>query len=397
MLFQVIDDKSECVGVYANEKLHYDEIPKNLTKTWKYSSVLRDREDITYANLYCAGKGLADVCPEHLSPRLDSILAKLKSFLIAFREAKISLYDNCFYDLVPKRFILEYCDIKNEITKHVLSESTQPANYHFLLGLSKVIEDIKYRRLNVDISNINISSERSRMFYKKINKTDPYIQYDGFKSKTGRLTTRKNSFPILTLDKNYRSILKPNNDYFVELDFNAAEVRTFLALAGISQPKGDIHQWIGKNVFKGDFERDIIKQKVFAWLYNPEAKNEKLENLFDRDKIVDKYWDGQHVETYYDRRIKADAKHALNYLIQSTTSDLFLRRVINIWNLLKGRATYISFCIHDSMVLDFSREDKEMFNEIIELFSDTEFGKFKTNISVGKDFGNMAKFTPRTN
>jgi len=397
LLFQMIDDKSECVGIYANEKLYYDEFPQGLSSTWKYSSILRDREDVTYANLYCKGRSLVDACPEHLKARLDKILGRLKAFLVAFGEAKLSLYDNCFYDLVPQRFILEYCDIKNEITKHVLSEGEKPANYHFLLGLSKVIEDIKYRKLNVDTSSLNISSEKARLFYKRINQIDPYIQYDGFKSKTGRLTTRKKSFPILTLDKNYRSILKPNNDYFVELDFNAAEVRTFLALAGVSQPKGDIHQWIGKNVFNGEFERDIIKQKVFAWLYNPEAKNQKLEELFDRDKILDKYWDGEYVETYYDRRIKADAKHALNYLIQSTTSDLFLRRMIDIWNLLKGRMTYISFSIHDSLVLDFSREERELFNEIIEMFSETEFGKFKTNINVGKDFGNMVKFTPRTN
>lgn len=393
----MIDDKSECIGVYANEKLHYDELPQSLTGTWKYSSILRDREDIVYANLLCDGKSLVQACPDHLQDRLDNILGKLKAFLTAFKEAKVSLYDNCFYDLVPQRFILEYCDIKNEITKHVISTTEKPTNYHFLLGLTKALEDIKYRKLNVDTSSISLSSERDRSFYRKINHTEPYIQYNGFKSKTGRLTTKKKSFPILTLNKNYRSILKPNNDYFVELDFNAAEVRTFIALAGISQPEGDIHQWIGKNVFNGDFERDIIKQKVFAWLYNPEAKNQKLEGLFDRNKILEKYWDGEYVETYYDRRIKADAKHALNYLIQSTTSDLFLRRMINIWNLLKGRTTYISFSIHDSLVLDFSYEERDMFNEIIDIFSETEFGKFKININVGKDFGNMKKFTPRTN
>jgi len=59
--------------------------------------------------------------------------------------------------------------------------------------------------------------------------------------------------------------------------------------------------------------------------------------------------------------------------------------------------TYISFSIHDSLVLDFSHEEKDLFNEIIDIFSETEFGKFKININVGKDFGNMKKFTPQTN
>ena len=35
MLFQAIDDKTNCVGIYADGKLHFDNLPVNLTKTWK--------------------------------------------------------------------------------------------------------------------------------------------------------------------------------------------------------------------------------------------------------------------------------------------------------------------------------------------------------------------------
>ena len=76
-----------------------------------------------------------------------------------------------------------------------------------------------------------------RNFLKKIKKTEPYIKYNIFGTKTGRLTTKPNSFPILTLKKEYRSILKPNNDLFVELDYNAAELRVLLTLMNVEQPK----------------------------------------------------------------------------------------------------------------------------------------------------------------
>ena len=389
LYFQTLDDKSQCIGVYSGGKLYYDEIPSGISKTWKYAPFLYDRGDIEYANLYCYGSPLMEVCPEELKPRLEKILDKLRAFLTAFKEAKVSLHDNCFYDMVPERFLLEYCEIKNQITKHVLQNFVRPKNYRFLLSLSKVIEDIKHYKLKVSPSRIRLDSDRARTFYKKINNTAPYINYDIFGSKTGRLTTKKNSFPILTLDKNYRPILSPNNDYFVELDFNSAEIRTFLALQGVKQPEEDIHAFIAENVFNGQFSREETKKKVFAWFYNPEAKNEELDKLFNKQAVLKKYWDGTHVNTFYDRRIEADKKHALNYLIQSTTSDLFLKRMIDIWEKLEGRRSHVAFSVHDSLVIDYHFEDKDLLKEIVSSFASTELGVFKVNVRIGKDYGKM--------
>ena len=39
MLFQTLDDKSECVGVYANGELQFKGIPDNISKTWKSISI----------------------------------------------------------------------------------------------------------------------------------------------------------------------------------------------------------------------------------------------------------------------------------------------------------------------------------------------------------------------
>ena len=49
MIFQTLDDKTECVGIYADSNLVFDmeEFPSNLSKTWKYSSYLRDL-DVEY-------------------------------------------------------------------------------------------------------------------------------------------------------------------------------------------------------------------------------------------------------------------------------------------------------------------------------------------------------------
>lgn len=391
MLFQRLDNKKDCATFYIEDKFAEDVPYESLTKTWSYAPSLEACVNAEYANLFCHGKSLEEACPDYLLSYWHAITSKFKAYMRSFREAKVDLNDVCFYDLVPEGFLLEYCEIRNRITKHVFENYERPENYDFLLDLVKLTNKIENQDLNIDLNflNKNMALSKVRRFRKKVHTLDPRIKYNIFGSKTGRLTTKKNSFPIHTLDKRLRSVLKPNNDLFLELDFNAAELRTLLALHGRPQPKEDFHEWINKNVFGNSLTRDATKQKVFAWLYNPESENKELNSILDKTEILKKFYANNEINTPYGRTIAADDHHALNYLIQSTTSDMFLRRMIEIDQLLASRKSYVSFCIHDSLILDLSLEDKGIIHDIIKTFSETEMGTFKTNISVGKDFGNM--------
>lgn len=392
MLFQTLDSKNECVGIYSGGKITYDEIPSDLTRTWAYAPYL-EGQNIEYASLYAIGDSLEDCCPEEMREEYFRVRNKLKAYFRSFIESKVDLNKLCFFDLVPERFLKEYCEIKNNITDYVLKNYPKPENYDFLAKLSKVANNIRYNKINIDnraLSSMS-ASPKGKAFYKKLKKTIPYVSYNIFGTITGRLTTRRNSFPILTFPKEFRNIIKPNNDYFLELDFNAAEIRTLLALAGHEQPEEDIHDWIAKNIFEGSVSREESKVKTFAWLYNPEAQNPKLERIFDREKIYDLYWKEGVVCTPFGRKIKADHKHALNYLIQSTTSDIFLRQMIKVSNIIEDKKSYISFCIHDSLIIDLAKEDTNLVEDIKNTFSNTQFGQIKSNIEIGKHFGGMKK------
>ena len=163
------------------------------------------------------------------------------------------------------------------------------------------------------------------------------------------------------------------------------------ALLERDQPSNDLHEWIGEHIFNGKYERDQVKKKVFSWLYNPKAKNKKLNEFLCRQDVLDKYYDGQFVETPYDRRIEVDQERALNYVIQSTASDLFLTSAMKIDKMLQEKKSFVAFCVHDSLVLDVSIEDKAMLNNLAEQFSKTKLGDFKTNISIGKNYGSMKR------
>jgi len=389
LLFQALDEKEKCVGIYSEGQI-YKDLPDEGKETWKYASFLKDLP-IEYANIYCEGKDLGDVCPPELKEDYDRIWSKLKAFYKSFAIAKVSLQDHCFFDLVPEGFLKEFCLMKDKITRHVLGTYPRPENYQNMVDITKLTTEIKYQKLNIDLSVLNneLADPRTKDFYRKIHRTEPYIKYNPFGTKTGRLTTQKHSFPILTMDKKFRKIIKPTNDWLVELDYNAAEVRVMLGLLGKEQPYIDLHDYNAYELFGGQVTRDEAKKKLFSWLYNPNAEDEVLSKLYDRAAVKEMFWDGNMVKTMFHREIPSDEYHALNYIIQSTCSDLIMDRAISINEILEGKKTKIAFIIHDSIVLDYADEDGDFINMVYWEFMSTPFGRFKTNASGGRNFGEM--------
>lgn len=392
MLFQTLDDKSECFGIYCNGELHFDMFPEGADKTWSYSSYLSD-SNIEYAQVYCGGLSLQEACPPELRLEWESVSRKGRAFLKSFATAKLSLREHCFYDLVPQRYLSDICEVKNKICEHVFQNYDRPKNYDFIVNALSLTSDISNRELRIEKSFLrdHLSNIRARNLWKNIDTIGKSVKYNVYGTKTGRLSTLKDSFPILTLNKEFRGIIQPTNDWFVELDFNAAELRTLLALSGSPQPDNDIHEWNVQNVYGGDVSRDEAKQKIFAWLYNPDAKDTASSTVYKTKDVLRQHWDGVSVMTPFDRTIKADRRHALNYLIQSTSSDVFLDRAFAISKALEKRKSFISMLIHDSVVLDLASEDMKILKNIVDIFSNTRYGKYKVGVNVGKSFGNMRR------
>ena len=298
MLFQALDDKKECVGVYTQGELFFENLPENLTHTWNHSASI-DKQDIQFAKIYANGLSLSDVCPEHLKDDYNKTNRKMKSFYKSFVAAKVSLEEHCFYDLVPKRHLLEFFSIKNEICDWVFDNYEKPKNHDFLVKIMNMTSDIAYQNFSIDSSELNrfLAEERARAFRKRVSHPLHRVAYDVFGTVTGRLTVTKNSFPILTLDKKFRDIVKPSKDWLVEIDYNAAELRTLMGLSGTDQPMQDLHQWNVENIYDNSITREQAKEKFFAWLYNPDSKDNKAEKFYSRDALLEKYYSEGLVKT----------------------------------------------------------------------------------------------------
>ena len=93
MLFQTLDDKAECVGIYTDKEMIFDpeSFPENISQTWSYSPYLRGR-DIDYASLFLEGEPLSGCLPEYLRDDWDDVSERILAFKRSLDISKVNLF-----------------------------------------------------------------------------------------------------------------------------------------------------------------------------------------------------------------------------------------------------------------------------------------------------------------
>jgi hypothetical protein len=112
-----------------------------------------------------------------------------------------------------------------------------------------------------------------------------------------------------------------------------------------------------KTFSKKNLARSEAKQKLFAWLYNPESTTIDS-TVYDREKILQKHYSEGLVQTPFGRTIVAPRAKALNYLLQSSSSDNTIDRFNKISRYLSGTRSHVAAVVHDSVVVDLHRDDR---------------------------------------
>jgi DNA polymerase I-like protein with 3'-5' exonuclease and polymerase domains len=125
--------------------------------------------------------------------------------------------------------------------------------------------------------------------------------------------------------------------------------------------------------------------RFFAWLYNYDSNDDEF-GRYHREQLLADWYDGAVVRTPFDRKIIVDKRKALNYLIQSTTSDIVLERAVAIDKFLENKKSFVAFVVHDEIVIDLEESEKEIVPEIKELFSKNKLGEYLVNLSCGKNY-----------
>ena len=371
MILQTLDIKDNCKGIFHEGKFLIDEALDaidNYSVAWKHSPLLND-EKFRYLYLTLKDEDLSTHC--HDPDIFLRYKKKIESHLKASITAKVSLEEECFFDLLPEHQLTKWFKIRQQALENVYKTADKEQDYD-------ILHKIHVLTTNIAQQNITFGTKTGR------------VLYNIFGSATGRLTTKRNSVPVLTLKKEQRQLLKPQNDAFVELDLNAAEIRMLMALSGREQPQGDIHEWVVENVFNGEIERSKAKIELFAWLYNPSSSKSRFDQIFSRQIFRDFFAPEDEVlTTPFGRRLVVDERKAQNYLLQSTTSDQVLENAYKIQKMLKGKDSTIAFTLHDSIILDMSQKDAIMLKDIKSQFEQTRWGSFVSTCKIGKTFANL--------
>jgi hypothetical protein len=347
-------------------------------------SVLADDSKVDYAIFRVNGNHYSNYLFGNDKENYNKLQVKLDAYLKAITISKVDLRKASLEKSIPIEFMEHFLHYKNVACYHIINSYPKPGNYEFLVKEFRLLDGILFNYLNVDASKLTGK-------YSKFKGRELVVEYDMFKAVTGRLTTKKDSFPILNLDKKFRETIIPTNSVFVEMDYNSAEVRVLNWYAGKSDDVSlDIHEWNSTHVF-GGIDRESAKKRFFAWLYNPAKEDVHLDSVYNRKEITKQNYDGYKLKNFYGRQIETDEYHALNYLIQSTASDMAISSAIKMSEFLKrrGNMSSISFMVHDSIVVDLAVEDLEVIRDLISIAENTDLGRIPVSVKVGDNYGNM--------
>ena len=367
-VIQTLDIENNCTGIFSGDEFIFDNLTDFVNQAdyaWRHSSLFDDQQ-ICYLSLFLRGNDLIEWCDDPTSVRsMQEMIAAQKAAALT---AKIDISGMCFFDVLPDHLMYKWFSSRHTAMAKIASTLERPQDYDILHKIHVLTQ-------NVSKQDIIVHNKREK------------VEYDIFSSATGRLATKKGSFPILNISKEERVSITPQNDMFLELDLNGAEIRTLLALSDKQQPNHDIHEY-NKEVLTGGSTRKETKARFFAWLYNPEAVDNELEKLYNKKAYMQFYKEG-YITTPFGRKLEVDERRALNYLTQSTTSDIVLENAYKIMKFLKGKKSFVAFTMHDSVVLDFCKEEHGLVSEIKDIFETNMFGRFLSTVNIGKNYGNL--------
>jgi len=363
-----VDAVIKLFGKFWHKGKLLSELPADLPEfiTWKFDQCFDGRPAV-FANIISGGKkaDLTNDSSDHIK-HMHAIMKSIKSSFACAQNDFLS-------DFCPEFLVRQFCEEFSEQLLQI-SKLPRPDNYDFLVRISRLVHEISKRKLKLKLQG----PQKER------------VEYTIFGTRTGRLGTTKHSFPIMNIAKKKRNNVLPNNDCFVEIDFNAMDARTFLRLAGKPQPQCDFYEWSAKQLNLAD--RKEAKITFLRWL-NGGVVSDQVDHdlgvMYNKLNVIKKFVDGNLITNSFGRQIESDPAHFISHLVQSESSDFFLNKAIEVNEFLRDKKSKIAFLIHDSAVIDFCKEEKAILEPIRTIMQGSE--QFVASFSIGKNFGEMKR------
>ena len=228
-----------------------------------------------------------------------------------------------------------------------------------------------------------------------LSKSRIYSQYNLYNT-TSRPSNTYNSinFAALNKDDGERNCYKPENDKFIEIDFQGYHPRLIGEMVGFEFPKDrNTYELLGELLGVSQQE---AKELTFKQLYGGVWSEYQDKPFFKEVTMyVDNMWDayqyGGHITTenkifIRDQLDKITPQKLFNYIVQSKETSTNVELLELALNYLKDKKTKIVLYTYDSILLDYAFSDGDQI-----LIDIKNILYYPVNIKIGKNYHTLEK------
>jgi hypothetical protein len=241
-----------------------------------------------------------------------------------------------------------------------------------------------------------INYYKGKLQYPEFNlsKSRIYSQYNLYNT-TSRPSNTYNSinFAALNKDDGERNCYKPENNTFIEIDFQGYHPRLIGEMIGFEFPKDrNTYELLGELLGVSQQE---AKELTFKQLYGGVWSEYQNKPFFKEVAMyIDGMWDtyqyGGHVKTenkifIRDQLDKITPQKLFNYIVQSKETSTNVELLELALNYLKDKKTKIVLYTYDAFLFDYAEEDGNILPELIKLL------QYPVSIKQGTSYHGLTK------
>ena len=219
---------------------------------------------------------------------------------------------------------------------------------------------------------------------------------------TGRPVNNFNGINFVGLkhDNGERDCFEPDNDFFVEMDYDGYHPRLIGDIVGY-RFHGNVHNELAQIYFKS---KEITPQQykesktlTFKQIYGGIDKANLHHPFFRKTQdFINIIWEefnnkGEIIcggyEIKKENHPKIHAQKLFNYYIQATETETNIRKIQVIQDYLKDKKTKLVLYIYDAFIFDVSKQDgKQTLLDLENILSE----KFPIKVKSGKHYGALS-------
>lgn len=331
---------------------------------------------------------------------------KFNSILNSYKVSKVQIKKYNYKQLFDIDFIGEAYFHKTLMLASLVEKLNSEVVKYYEETFYKILKNVNQlskRKIDIDLMSIKDIDDHSAETIRTVTKYDKAsVHFNLIGTKTGRLTTKRGTIPVLTMQKKVRKAIKvPENFEIYQFDYKSFQPR----IAIYSTDDQDFKDRMSSiqdiySIFEGN--RSENKLLFLRWMFSLEYKNKQFEDKAFaisslRNKIYKQAVNDGFVKNKFGRVLffNDEEKNVVfqNY-ISSNEADIVLNILCEINEFLKNKKSQIMFPFHDALFVKIHDSEKELVNQIINIMecsfeNSLFFCKYPVDVKHGKNFGEL--------